>query len=338
MNSSTHNTCNTAHAHTQNLVIIGSGAWGSALAINFSALFHKVFLLCHTQAQTKIKIHPSLGVQYPENIELTTDYSCLNDAENILIATPSYAFIDVLQHIKPYIHKQNLAWATKGFASGSSANNLLHQSFNDIFPHIRPCLISGPSFAIEVANFKPTALVVSSPDESVAKTWANLIKSSSIKTYISTDIAGCEVGGAVKNILAIAAGISSGLGFGVNTMSALITRGLAEITRFGVSLGGQKHTFTGLSGLGDLTLTCLDDKSRNRSFGKFLAQCGNKNNALDAVGATVEGLNALPVVLEIAKKNNIKMPICFAVDEILRGQTDMETIVKKLMQGGGYYE
>jgi glycerol-3-phosphate dehydrogenase (NAD(P)+) len=316
------------------IAIIGAGAWGSALAINFSKLFKEVFLICHTDEQTELLQHPHLDVPYSKNISLTVDYNCIAQAQHILIATPSYAFSEVLTQIKPLVVQHNIAWATKGFAG----DTLLHTTFAHYFPQLQPCLISGPSFASEVAFCKPTALVVSSPSEEVAKVWANLIGSPSIKTYISTDIVGCEVGGAVKNILAIAAGISSGLGFGANTMSALITRGLAEMTRFGEVLGAKPHTFTGLSGLGDLTLTCLDDKSRNRQFGKFLVECNNTQQAIQRVGATVEGLNALPVVLNIAHTHSLKMPICFAVARVLEGEITPEDSVAILMQGVGSYE
>jgi glycerol-3-phosphate dehydrogenase (NAD(P)+) len=341
MNSSTHKP--NSNSHNKNLVVIGAGAWGSALAINLSYLFDKVFLICHEQKQTELQNHPALDNPYPQNVVLTTKYESLNDCDNILIATPSYAFFEVLNSLKPFIKSpktttKNIAWATKGFAGEKLLHQTFKETFKEILPNLNPCLISGPSFAKEVASLKPTALVVSSESEEVAKTWANLIKSPNLKTYISTDIIGCEVGGAVKNILAIAAGVSSGLGFGTNTMSALITRGLAEMTRFGESLGAKNKTFMGLTGLGDLTLTCLDDKSRNRSFGKLLAKYNDKEKALIEVGATVEGLNALPVVLKIAKDKNVKMPICESVGGILSGKITAKTAVNNLMLRDSLYE
>ena len=322
------NTCN------QNLMIVGAGAWGSALSIALSCKFKTIYLLCQDNSQTLNCTHPALQVQYSDNTQLTADYSKIAICENILIATPSYAFSIVLDNIVPFIKQQNIAWVTKGFYG----EKLLHQTFSNKFPNISPCLISGPSFASEVASLKPTALVVASPNKSTAVLWANLIKSSHLKIYISDDIVGCEVGGAVKNIIAIAAGISYGLGFGTNAISALISRGLAEMVRFGVSIGGSQKTFMGLTGLGDLTLTCFDDLSRNRSFGKEISKNPNVDLVLKKINATVEGLNALPVVLKIAKENQVQMPICEMVQMIISGKILPKDAVNNLMNRDINYE
>ena len=330
----TNTVCNTDP--DKNIVIIGAGAWGSALSIALTQNFNNIFLICHNEKQLiEIKDgHPVLQVKFAKNITLTTDYQVLKQSDSILIATPSYAFSEVLLTIKPYLVKHKIAWATKGFAN----EKLLHQTFAEILIDFSPCVISGPSFALEVANSKPTALVVASSNKKTSEFWAKKIQNSNLRVYISNDITGVEIGGAVKNIIAIASGISSGLGFGTNTMSALITRGLAEMSRLGISLGAKQQTFMGLTGLGDLTLTCLDDLSRNRRFGKEIAKNNNVATATKNVGATVEGLNALTTVLKIAKKQKIEMPICEKIEQIINNKITPLDAVKDLMARKIAYE
>ena len=206
----------------------------------------------------------------------------------------------------------------------------LHESFEEILDHVG-CAISGPSFASEVASKKPTALTVASKDTAVRDYWAKVLQTNTLRAYTNEDIIGVEVGGSVKNILSIAAGIATGLGYGTNTQAALITRGLAEMIRFGKKLGANASTFNGLSGLGDLVLTCSDDLSRNRRFGKALANKQSVAQALKNVGATVEGLNTLELVLSIAKKNKIEIPICEQVNQVIQGQTSPISAVNYLM-------
>jgi len=315
-----------------NLAIIGAGAWGSSLAIALSAKFDKVFLYAHTseEAENLKPQHYALPAEYSDNIDILSDKSNLKDSKSILIAVPSYGFSSTLNEIKPLINEQHkLAWVTKGF--DTSANCFLHESFEKIFPNKSACVISGPSFAYEVADNKPTAVVVASKDKNTRNHFANLIQTNYLRAYTNEDIIGVEIGGSVKNILAIAAGIASGLGYGINTQAALITRGLAEMTRLGVSLGADKSTFVGLSGLGDLVLTCSDDLSRNRRFGKELAKNHSVENALKNVGATVEGLNTLDLILSIAGVNLIEMPICEQVYFVTQGKVTPTEAVNHLM-------
>lgn len=315
-----------------NLSIIGAGAWGSALSIALSDNFDTIYLHTHTQDEvnTLQPQHPTLLVNYANNVELTFNLSKIQQSDSLLIAVPSYAFSATLKAIKPFLNKQPIAWVTKGF--DTDAQCFLHKSFKYTLDNNYPsCVISGPSFAVEVANRKPSALVIASKDKRTQDYWAQTFNTNAIKAYTNDDVIGVEVGGSVKNILAIAAGIASGLGYGANTQAALITRGLAEMIRLGVALGAKSATFNGLSGLGDLVLTCSNDLSRNRQFGKELANNQSVEQALQNVGATVEGFNTLALVLSIAKKNKIEMPICEQVAQVINGKTTPTEAVSYLM-------
>ena len=314
-----------------NLSIIGAGAWGSALSIALSGNFDTIYLHTHTQDEVNTfqPQHPALLVDYADNVELTFDLSKIQDSDSVLIAVPSYAFSATLKALKPILNNQPIAWVTKGF--DTDAQSFLHESFESILDRHSPCVISGPSFALEVANRKPTALVVASKDKKIQDYWAQAFNANALRAYTNDDVIGVEVGGSVKNILAIAAGIAAGLGYGANTQAALITRGLAEMIRLGTALGAKSETFNGLSGLGDLVLTCSDDLSRNRRFGKELANNQSVKQALKSVRATVEGVNTLALILAIAKKNNIEMPICEQVESVIKAQTTPTKAVNYLM-------
>ncbi|CAC9534058.1 Glycerol-3-phosphate dehydrogenase [NAD(P)+] (EC 1.1.1.94) [uncultured Gammaproteobacteria bacterium] len=317
---------------SNNLSIIGAGAWGSALAIALSDKFETIYLHAHTkdESQSLKPQHHALPKPYTSNIEIVHGYDAISRCHNILIASPSYAFSEVLKTLKPLLSKKHqIAWATKGF--DTSAHCFLYQSFERILPDYHGCVLSGPSFAFEVASNKPTALVSASKDKATRKHWADLIRTKTLRAYTNEDIVGVEIGGSVKNILAIAAGIASGLGYGINTQAALITRGLAEMTRLGKSMGAKSSTFVGLSGLGDLVLTCSDDLSRNRRFGKELANDHNVQNALINVGATVEGLNTLDLILSIATEQKVEMPICEQVYYVTQGKISPIEAVNHLM-------
>ncbi len=315
-----------------NLSIIGAGAWGSALSIALADNFDTIYLHTHTQeeANTLQPKHPALPTNYADNVELTFDLSKIRQSESVLIAVPSYGFATTLETIKPLLNsEQPIAWVTKGFDTNHQC--FLHESFESILGDYSSCVISGPSFAFEVASHKPTALTVASTNKATRDYWAKALRTKTLRAYTNEDIIGVEVGGSVKNILAIAAGIAAGLGYGANTQAALITRGLAEMIRLGKALGAQESTFNGLSGLGDLVLTCSDDLSRNRRFGKELANNQSVEQALDNVGATVEGLNTLELVLSIANKNQIEMPICEQVYQVTQDLITPTEAVNHLM-------
>jgi glycerol-3-phosphate dehydrogenase (NAD(P)+) len=314
------------------LVVIGAGAWGSALSIALCQNFDTLYLVAHTQKEVEkiTKKHPALSTEFPENIKIISDLTIIEKNIHVLIATPSYAFSEVLRAIEPFLtSKHQIAWATKGLDSEKKC--FLYQRFAEILPDKSACVISGPTFAFEVAQGKPTTLTVASTDEKTRKYWAKLIQTNTLRAYMSDDIIGVEIGGAVKNILAIAAGIASGLGFCANSGAALITRGLNEMSRLGKKLGAKHTTFMGLSGLGDLVLTCSDDLSRNRRFGKAIAKGLTVSQALTEVGATVEGYNTLELILSIAKNNNIEMPICEQVFKVTSNESTPTEAVNYLM-------
>jgi len=314
------------------IAVIGAGAWGSALAIAFSKNKENIELIAHkSNSAQKIKEgHPKLPIGFNNNIKISANYELITNAEYILIAVPSFAFSETLLRIKPYINNiQKIAWATKGF--DTSKKQLLSSSFEDIFPHIYGCAISGPSFAAELAIGKPTTLVVASKDKKTRDEWSNQIKTNSLRAYTNDDILGVEIGGSIKNVLAIATGIAAGLGYGANTQAAIITRGLSEMKRLGISMGANEKTFFGLSGLGDLVLTCSDDLSRNRRFGAELAKGRSIQLAKKNVGATVEGLHSLDMVLELAQKMSVELPICEQVSKVISGTSSPSEAVQALM-------
>ena len=316
----------------KSLSIIGAGAWGSALAIILSDKFDEIFLIDRDQEIIKKlgKQHSALSKPFTKNIILNHDISSVAKSEGILIATPSYAFSDILEKIKVHLNSHHhIAWVTKGIDTHNEC--FLHETFNKILPTYKACIISGPTFATEIVEKEPSAIVVASKDKKTRDFWANTIQTNTLRAYTNTDIIGVQVGGSVKNILAIAAGIASGLGFGANTQAALITRGLAEMTRLGVALGAEKLTFQGLSGMGDLVLTCSDDLSRNRRFGKELANNNSTDKALSNIGATVEGFNVLRLVIKIAKKHQIEMPICEQVLAVVEGSKTPTDAVSELL-------
>jgi len=315
-----------------NLAIVGSGAWGSALAISLSEKFDTIHLIAQDADEVKTlgNQHGALNTPFSGNVSIASDLSIVSTVEAVLIATPSYAFAEILNKLSHYVSKQHfIAWATKGFDTPNGC--FLHETFESALPSHAACVISGPTFAMEIAKKKPSAIVVASKDSATREYWSTAIQTKTLRAYISEDVIGVEVGGSVKNILAIAAGAANGLGFGANTQAAIITRGLAEMTRLGVALGAEKSTFQGLSGMGDLVLTCSDDLSRNRRFGKELAKNATIDEALANVGGTVEGYNTLQLILSMAHAKDIEMPICEQVFSVTEGDKSPTDAVTELM-------
>ena len=249
----------------------------------------------------------------------------------MLIVVPSHAFRGLLSEVARRIGPEaRIAWATKGFELESG--KLPHQVAREILGVERPiAVLSGPTFAREVGAGLPTALTVASPDAAFATALAREISSTQLRAYTSSDIVGVEVGGAVKNVLAVGAGLSDGLGFGANTRVALITRGLAEMMRLGVALGAQRETFMGLAGLGDLVLTCTDNQSRNRRFGLLLAAGKSAEEALREIGQVVEGYAAAKAVHSVAQRENVSMPICEGIYGVLYENRPAQEVVRGLM-------
>lgn len=254
----------------------------------------------------------------PDSLIVYTDLkACIRDVGEILVSVPSHALRETLELIRPDLKDDaRICWATKGFELTSG--KLPHQVAAEVLGADRPiAVLSGPTFAKEVGQGLPTAMTIAANDDDFAEDLARALSDANFRAYTSDDIAGVEVGGAVKNVLAIGAGISDGLGFGANTRIALINRGLAEMTRLGVALGAKRETFMGLAGMGDLVLTCTDDLSRNRRMGLALARGKSIEEAQEEIQQVVEGVLAARAVHEVAGKTGVEMPICNEIYRIL---------------------
>ena len=271
-------------------------------------------------------------VPFPPNLKACPDLEdCLAGARDILIVVPSHGLRDTLTRIKPMLGPDSrVCWATKGFEL--STGKLPHQVAGEVLgPDLPVAVLSGPTFAKEVGAGLPTAMTIASNDAEFARDLAETISSDNFRAYTSGDIVGVEVGGAVKNALAIGAGMSDGLGFGANTRIALINRGLVELMRLGVALGARKETFMGLAGMGDLVLTCTDNLSRNRRMGLALAAGKTVEEAQEEIQQVVEGVKAAKAVHEVAEKLGIEMPIVNQVYRILYKGASPREAVEALM-------
>jgi len=272
------------------------------------------------------------GAAFPDGLEARPDLAdCLAGARDVLVVVPSHGLRDTLEAILPHLAVDTrVCWATKGFELHTG--KLPHQVAAEVLGAGRPmAVLSGPTFAKEVAMGLPTAMTIAANDESFARELARSISSGTFRAYTSDDIVGVEVGGAVKNVLAIGAGMSDGLGFGANTRIALINRGLVEMMRLGVALGAKKETFMGLAGMGDLVLTCTDNLSRNRRMGLALAAGKTVEEAQNEIRQVVEGVLAARAVHEVAEKLGIEMPICHQVYRILYEGASPREAVEALM-------
>jgi|ERR1039458_3910513 glycerol-3-phosphate dehydrogenase (NAD(P)+) len=305
-----------------NITIIGAGAWGTALAISLAAS-HRVTLWARDAAQieamrvTRYNQHYLPDILLPANLKLSSDFSAaLADAELVIIAVPTAALRPTLHQLVQLPRRYNVVWVCKGFEAETA--KLPHQVAAEVLPEgFQYGVLSGPSFAQEVARGFPTALTLASADEEFARSTAQALHHAYLRIYASNDMVGVEVGGAVKNVMAIAAGICDGMGLGLNARAALLTRGLAEITRLGLKLGGRSETLSGLSGVGDLILTCTGDLSRNRQVGLLLVQQHDLPEILRRLGHVAEGVYTVREVHHLAQRLGVAMPICEAVYRIL---------------------
>lgn len=314
--------------------VLGAGSWGTALAIQLARAGHPTLLWSHhaehvarmQQARRNDDFIPE--VIFPERLQVNADLAqCIAMAGDILVVVPSHAFRQIMHTIKPMLQQHHrLAWGTKGLEQDS--RKLLHQIVQEeIGITVPTAAVSGPTFAHEVARGMPGAITVASKNQQFALDFATALHHGYFRTYTSDDVIGVEVGGAVKNVMAIAAGISDGLGFGINTRAALITRGLTETMRLGVALGGKRETFMGLSGLGDLVLTCSDDQSRNRRMGLALGQGKSVSQAKQAIGKVVEGVTTAKAIHNLAHDLKVIMPITEQVYRVLyEGMTPREAV------------
>jgi len=321
------------------LAVLGSGSWGTALAIHFARTGKPTRLwgrnAAHQAAMQRARRNEHYLPQapFPDRLEITTELAAtLDGVTDVLISVPSRGFRALLEQIRPLLREgMRVAWATKGFEQGTGL--LPHQVALEVLGEAHSvAVLSGPTFAREVGEGLPTAMTVASPDSSFAEQLVKDLSSPKFRAYLSTDIVGVEIGGAVKNVLAVGAGLSDGLGFGANTRVALITRGLREMTRLGVALGARQETFMGLAGLGDLVLTCTDNQSRNRRFGLLLAQGKSPEDAQREIGQVVEGYHAALALRDVAKRAGIVMPLCEGVCRILFDGADAGNVVRALMR------
>lgn len=306
------------------IAVLGAGSWGTALAISMSRHGEETLLWGRDEVQittfesVRCNTRYLPEVSFPESLRLKSNLQdTVTSAGHIIVVVPSHGFRGILESIKPCLDaSQKIAWATKGFEAGSG--KLLHQVAEDVFGTDRSfAVISGPTFAGEVAKGLPTAVTVASSDNEFAGYLAERLHTETFRIYTSDDVIGVEVGGAVKNVLAIAAGISDGLNFGANARAALITRALAEIMRLGADLGARMETMMGLTGVGDLILTCTDNQSRNRRLGLALGQGKSLEDALASINQVVEGVQTAREVNEMATSRGVDMPIIHAVYQIL---------------------
>jgi len=319
------------------IAVLGAGSWGTALAVLLSRNHLSVRLWGHHREAIEAlrrdheNRHYLPGIPLPENLHPHDDLAqALQGAEEILVVVPSHAFGSVLAQVATLRPDQSsLSWATKGFEP--ERGRLLHQVAAEHLPHASLAVLSGPTFAMEVARGLPTAITVASNDPRHAEHLAERLHSETFRAYTSDDLIGIQVGGAAKNVMAIAAGISDGLGFGANARAALITRGLAEITRLGVALGGKPETFMGLAGLGDLTLTCTDNQSRNRRMGLALAAGKTIEQAKTEIGQEVEGVITTREVRQKAHELGVDMPITEQTYQVLYQGLDPKQAVHNLL-------
>ncbi len=308
---------------TPRIAVLGAGSWGTALAILLARNGGDVRLWSHLPQQIAALREqrenrdylPSIA--FPNRLNPTPDLSeALANADEVLIAVPSHAFRSVVLAAAPLLNSSStLSWATKGLQPGSG--RLLHEVTDELLGECSTAVVSGPSFAMEVARGLPTALTVASKSVEHASRLADYLHSENFRAYTSDDVVGLEIGGAAKNIMAIAAGIADGLGFGANTRAALITRGLAEMMRLGLALGGRPETFMGLGGLGDLVLTCTDDQSRNRRMGLALARGSSIAEARVEIGQEVEGIATAREVRQLSRTLGVEMPITEQTYQVL---------------------
>lgn len=320
------------------ITVLGAGSWGTALAIQFARAGRTVRLWGRDSAHLRALERDRRNQRYlpdasfPESLRIEADLdAALRDTTDVLIAVPSQGFRSLLESLRPHLQPgMRLAWATKGFEQGTG--KLPHEVARAVLGERWPiAVLSGPTFAREVGAGLPTAMTVASRDETFAAAIAHNISGLNFRAYTSSDVVGVEVGGAVKNVLAIGAGIADGMGYGANTRIALITRGLAEMTRLGEALGASRETFMGLAGLGDLVLTCTDNQSRNRRFGIALASGKSVKDALNGIDQVVEGVTAAKAVHEVASRLGVEMPICEATYRVLYEGLPIGEAVQTLM-------
>ncbi len=319
----------------KNICVIGSGSWGCALAIHLARLGNNVKIWSFSKEEAEIinnekkcKFLPNVDI--PENIYCTTEIEeAIKDTEIILHVTPSKFVRDTIKKYKKFVDNRPVVICSKGFES--STLYTLSEVATEEMPETKIGILSGPTHAEEVSVGIPTAIVVASKSIDVQYNVQDLFMSENMRVYTTSDVKGVELGGALKNIIAFCAGISAELKLGDNTIAALITRGLSEIARLGIAMGGNHNTFYGLSGLGDLIVTCLSEHSRNRRAGKCIGKGLSVEDTKKEVGMTIESIDNIEVAYKLSKKYNIEMPIVETVYDVLYNGLKPTEAVTKLM-------
>lgn len=318
-----------------NIAIIGSGSWGVALAVHLANVGNNVKIWSFMEEERdlinnerKCKFLP--GVELPENIMCSTDFGeVIKDSKMILHVTPSKFTRSTFKQYKEYVGNKPIIICSKGFEKETLET--LDEVILEEMPTAKVGALSGPSHAEEVSIAIPTALVIASKHQNILKMVQDAFMSEKMRIYTSNDVKGVEFGGALKNIIAFCSGAAAGIGLGDNSFAALITRGLKEIVRLGVELGGKEETFYGLSGLGDLIVTCLSEHSRNRKAGYLIGQGKSLEETKKEVGMVIESIDNIDVAYELGKLHNIEMPIVETVYRVLYESLDPQEAVKDLM-------
>ena len=317
------------------IAIIGSGSWGVAIAIHLAKLGHKVKLWAFSEDDMKTIVEKReckflTNIKIPDSVEVTLDYKeAIEGTDMIIHVTPSKFVRENVQKYKKYVTNQPIIMCSKGFEL--STLYTLDEVVEEELPNSKIAVLSGPSHAEEVSIGIPTALVVASKDDELINLIQTTFSSPTLRLYASHDVKGVELGGSLKNIIAFCAGISKALNLGDNTFAALITRGLVEITRLGVKMGGEKETFYGLTGLGDLVVTCGSEHSRNRKAGMLIGSGKTLEETKKEVGMTIESIDNIEVAHRLAKKYNVEMPIVETVYDVLYNGLNPSEAVHTLM-------
>ncbi len=309
-----------------NVAVLGAGSWGTALAALIARHGHSTVLwgrdadgvAAIDQRHENPRYLP--GIALPDSLRATTDLAqALKDADLVLVVVPSHAFADTLRKLAPHRPAHaGVAWATKGFEPGSG--RFLHEVAEEVLgPDVPLAVVTGPSFAKEVAQGLPTALTVHGSDPQFAQAVADALHGPAFRAYTGNDMLGAELGGAMKNVLAVATGVADGMQLGLNARAGLITRGLNEMLRLNHAIGGKAETLMGLAGLGDLVLTCTGDLSRNRRLGLALGRGQSIEDAVREIGQVVESVQTADEVMRQAERHGIELPISSAVQAVLHG-------------------
>ncbi|MDR2291385.1 NAD(P)H-dependent glycerol-3-phosphate dehydrogenase [Serratia marcescens] len=321
------------------MTVIGAGSYGTALAITLARNGHSVVLWGHNPAQIQTLQHDRCNqaflpdVPFPDTLLLEADLArALAASRDVLVVVPSHVFGDVLRQLKPHLRPDaRIVWATKGLEAetGRLLQDVAREALGETIPL---AVLSGPTFAKELAAGLPTAIALAATDAQFADDLQQLLHcGKSFRVYSNPDFIGVQLGGAVKNVIAIGAGMSDGIGFGANARTALITRGLAEMSRLGSALGADPSTFMGMAGLGDLVLTCTDNQSRNRRFGIMLGQGKGVQEAQDSIGQVVEGYRNTKEVLALAQRHGVEMPITEQIYQVLYCHKDAREAALSLL-------